>query len=546
MIRKADPDLPQQQNNTTANNVVKGGILLFAESIFIRSFDFLTGILLLRFLGPTDYGIYTIGLSIVMLATMFTGQAETNLERFIPQWQAEQRFGSVRRLFLVVSTVNLVLASAVILVIWILSGWLAQYFQISALESVIKLLLVLVLSNNFANTASYTLMGLFAYRLRVTLLLLRSVTYLVYTAVILWVGATLVGVIFGFTLLSLLFASIIYGITGKTLWKTTAQITIENEPTPFLQILSTVVHYALPLSGGYTLHMVYNRMGTLLSGFLFGPAAAAYFGLAMMIYETVTQALVSLFRALLATMSHLWGTGQQVQAVQLFIHSFRYATVCGGVFSSLLILSARPLILLLGGDTYLPAVILLQILAVQLIIRLPYEVITVIYYLNQLTWRILGYNLVKTGVDFLGYVLFIPLLGLTGAATAHIFSYVAALFIYMFRLPVLPNFGVSMMTKMIIRTLVLFPVIVIPLFYAQLYIINGSWFNSALMIVLVPVLWITGGAVSGLITPFDADQLKQVTLPIVWTNRVKDILLETMRYYLTWIIQITPVKLKTL
>ena len=53
------------------SKAAQGGLLLLTESLFVRSFDFLTGIVLLRRLGPTDYGIYTIGLSIVMLATMF-------------------------------------------------------------------------------------------------------------------------------------------------------------------------------------------------------------------------------------------------------------------------------------------------------------------------------------------------------------------------------------------------------------------------------------------------------------------------------------------
>ena len=264
----------------------------------------------------------------------------------------------------------------------------------------------------------------------------------------------------------------------------------------------------------------------------------------MMIYEVVIQALVSLFRTLLATMSHLWGEAKFDLAQNLFIHSFRYATLCGGLVSSLLILLSQPLIRLLGGDKYLPATFFLQILAIQLVIRMPYEIITVVFYLHKLTWRMLAYNFIRTCLEFMGYGILLTTLGPLGAPVTHVFSFVAALFMFISKLFDLDAFNKPVMFKILIRVLSLFVLSVVPFAYLRLEHLVPEWLYLGITIPLVSIIWLTGALLANIITIDDIQRLKAVSFNIGIIDKAKDAILSLINIYFTWISCVIPARFK--
>ena len=182
----------------------------------------------------------------------------------------------MRRLYSLVLTLNVLLASLVIVIIWSVTDQITNYYGIVALGSVLKTLSILVISNNFINTANNALMGLFAYRFRVISLAFRSLVYLIFTLAIFWSSLDLLGIILGYMIISLLFALGIIIITSKIIWQSTACI---DEPSPcsFGPLFKIILNYSAPLSGGFLLHTIYTRMGTIILGFLFGPEIACLF-----------------------------------------------------------------------------------------------------------------------------------------------------------------------------------------------------------------------------------------------------------------------------
>ena len=90
-----------------AHSVSRGAFYLAIEKVAALISGLLYFALLLRWLGPTKYGIMTLALSFAGLATMATGNFEVFLERYAAQYQAQGRLATLRRAHLLALGVKL-------------------------------------------------------------------------------------------------------------------------------------------------------------------------------------------------------------------------------------------------------------------------------------------------------------------------------------------------------------------------------------------------------------------------------------------------------
>src|SRR5262245_26999132 len=116
------------QRGEIARNISRGAFYLAVE----KAAGVLSGIvyfaLLLRWLGPTKYGIITLALSFVGLATMATGNFEVYLERYAAEHEAQGRLLTLRRAHRLALALKLVLGGIATVVLLALAPMLARSF----------------------------------------------------------------------------------------------------------------------------------------------------------------------------------------------------------------------------------------------------------------------------------------------------------------------------------------------------------------------------------------------------------------------------------
>src|SRR5262245_62875786 len=88
---------PHSERGEIARNITRGVFYLAVEKAAAIVSGVLYFALLLRWLGPTKYGIITLALSFVGLATVATGNFEVYLERYAAEHEAHGRLATLRR-----------------------------------------------------------------------------------------------------------------------------------------------------------------------------------------------------------------------------------------------------------------------------------------------------------------------------------------------------------------------------------------------------------------------------------------------------------------
>ena len=147
-----------------AHSVSRGAFYLALEKVVALFSGIAYFALLLRWLGPTKYGIMTLALSFAGLATMANGNFEVYLERFAAEFQAHGRFATLRRAHLIALSVKFVLGLGAALLLAALAPWLAHHFAMPELATLLPVLTALVVTDSLATTARATLYGLQHFR----------------------------------------------------------------------------------------------------------------------------------------------------------------------------------------------------------------------------------------------------------------------------------------------------------------------------------------------------------------------------------------------
>jgi O-antigen/teichoic acid export membrane protein len=80
-----------------AQHVTRGAFFLAVEKTAALLSGMLYFALLLRWLGPTNYGMLTLALAIAGLASISTGNLEVFLERYAAEYQARGRYALLNR-----------------------------------------------------------------------------------------------------------------------------------------------------------------------------------------------------------------------------------------------------------------------------------------------------------------------------------------------------------------------------------------------------------------------------------------------------------------
>lgn len=505
------------------HSVSRGAFYLSIEKAAALASGVLYFAMLLRWLGPSKYGIITLALSFTGLASMASGNFEIYLERFAAEYAARGEVLTLRRAQNLALGLKLVLGVLASLVLVLLSSWLAAQFHAPELASLLPVLAISVAADGLGTTGRSTLFGLqqFKWVCLLSVILHTAKTILVGA---LWVAHQgLFALAVGMTLIVLL-----QGIaqTLVPMWMMRNARNPEGRPAPATRsLLRDIMRYSFPLLGARVTFVSGQNLGKIVLAKLFEPWQLGFFSFAFQAVERFVDLVHTLPLALLPSFTRLEARGERARLANVLPHAHRIVQVVACSLSFGLFLFAREITLLVGSPLFEPAIPLLRILALVPMARTAQQPLTMVFQAMRQPGTVFRLALVKLATELAAYVALVPAIGLLGAGFANLAGAVAAyLAAFLLLARAMPG-PARACGRTLLSTLLLF----VPLMVAGL-LIEARVPAPGSLILRLALMVVAGAGVLALrlVNRYDLERLSAMPLESSWMRRVRDALVAAM------------------
>ena len=403
-----------------AHHVTRGAFYLSIEKLAALVSGTLYFALLLRWLGPTKYGIMTLALSFVGLAVTATGNLEMFLERYVAEYAARGDVRTLRRAHALALGIKLgvgLLAGGLLL---LLAPWLAGNFDAPLLTILLPMLVAFVVFDGLSTTGRATLYGLQRFRAISAIGILFHIAKTAMVGILWSMGEGLLALAAGLGALA-----VAQGL-ASTLVPALVLRRVEREhpeappAEPVRPLLRQMLNYCLPLLGARVTFMSGQNLGKILVGKLFDATTLGYFAFAYQTIERFVELVHTLPSALLPSLTHLVARGERDRLRHVFDQAFRLIQVTACGLSLALFAFAPEVTLFVGSALFAPAVPLLRVMALVPIARTGQQPLTMLFQAMRLPGTVLRLALFKFGTEYGCYLLLVPALGIMGAGVANL------------------------------------------------------------------------------------------------------------------------------
>ncbi len=484
--------------------------------------------LLLRWLGPTKYGIMTLALSFAGLATMATGNFEMYLERFAAEYLARGQLRTLRRAQHVALLLKLGLGVLASLALTLAAPFLAQQFSVPELATLLPVLAVLVACDGLSTTGRATLYGLQQFRWVCLFAVLFHVAKTIMVGALWATGQGLLTLAIGLSALAALQG---VAVSALPLWK----LRRARDPVPEARsaaeppappLMRAILSYCTPLLGARVTFVSGQNLGKIILGKLFTAAELGYFSFAFQTVERFVEVVHTLPASLLPSLTELVALGERDRLRRVFDQALRLIQVVACALSFGVFVFAREVTLLVGSPLFEPAIPLLRVLALVPIARTAQQPLTMLFQALRQPGVVLRLALLKFGAEFGCYFALVPAFGLAGAAWANlagaVVSYLAALAQLARRLP---EGGAERARSQAIGLALFLPLLLLGLFIDGR--IPPPWSPMARLLLVLPAVW--GMFALSLVNRYDLEKLSSIPLTAGWMRLTRDTVVAAAR-----------------
>lgn len=191
--------------------------------------------------------------------------------------------------------------------------------------------------------------------------------------------------------------------------------------------LSRVFQYGLPLLLTTASYFIYVQSAALLIGYFLDSAQVAFFNVPQALIQKLQLPATAIGSALGPLFGTLFNTCEKVKIERLFRYATKYIFLLYVPVTAALILLAEPIVLLLLGEEYRPAIAILKIYSPFLFFFSLSSVISPIFdYSGRARYRA-ALVLSSALLNVLISVIVIPLYGIKGAAWCSLGTYAPAM-----------------------------------------------------------------------------------------------------------------------
>lgn len=394
--------------------VAEGSMFVFAGMFVAKALHYLFRLMVARFLGPGEYGVFSLAFSVFTVAMLFsTIGLPTATNRFVSKHLGrgdhKRVRGTIRATFEMSVPLSLLVGGGMFLLAPFLG---TAVFQEPGTVPVIRIFAVMVPLRTFLNNVLETFKAFkrMDYYAGVDHVL-QSVVLILLTGVLLYSGFGVIGAAaawvlssataaaIGFYLLQGRLCSVFHGAGTRNHWE--------------------MLVFALPLFGVGVSDVVSGHAANLLMGWL--PATTAtdigVYNAALPTSEIVGGFQIFGLILFPVITSHL-ARGEEKLARDITNVTMRWTVIAMLPVVTMLVLFARPVLRLVFGPAYIAGATALTIMAVGTFFHVLVNPITLHLPARDKTMWMLLNNLATAVVNIGLTYLFIPLFGIEGAAIA--------------------------------------------------------------------------------------------------------------------------------
>ena len=509
-----------------AHSVSRGTFWLSLEKVAALFSSVAYSVLLLRWLGPRQFGIMTLALACVGFATAATGNFEMFLERYAAEYQARGQVRTQRRAHFLALGVKLGLGLVASAVLLVLTPWLARFYAVPQLLLLVPLLTVMVAFDGLSTTGRATLYGTQEFRWLSLLAVLFHLFKIVLVAVLWWGRHGLVALALG---LSALVVAQALAQAAVPLW-ILRRARDREAPAPehaWRGLLRSMFTYCMPLLGARITFMSGQNLSTIVLGKLFSPGQLGYFKFAFQTIERFNDLANAAPASLLPSLTRLVARGETERLRLIFDQALRLIQALACALSIGLFVFARELTLLIGGWSFAPAVPMLRVLALVPLARTAQQPLTMLFQSLRRPGTVLVLSLVKFVTEFGAYFLLVIPLGIVGAAWSNLAGALVAYVVGLVLLARVVPAGAPERVRSVLAALaLLLPALAITLL-GELRFRGAS--RMLFHLALVPPV-VVGMFALGLLRQQDLDKLEEMQLDQPWTRVVRGSLLHALGF----------------
>jgi len=413
-----------------ARHVTRGAFYLAVEKTAALISGMLYFALLLRWLGPTNYGMLTLALAIAGLASISTGNFEVFLERYAAEYRARGQHQLLHRAHAIAVGVKVGLGLLAAGVLLVLSPMLATQFRMEELAGLLPILTITVAMDGFATTGRSMLFGLQRYEWVSGLALLFHLAKVVLVGSLWWAKQGMVSLAWGLSALAVVQA-VLMSASAWALARHSAP-TPEVEPAPpgappangdgvhERSLFRQMLDYCLPLLGARAAFLSGQNLGKVLLAKVLDATQLGYYTFAFQTIERFVELAYTVPSSLLPSLTHLVALEERERLGYIFDQAFRLVQVAACTLSWAVFAFAPELCLWVGSPMFLPSTNMLRVLALVPIARTAQQPLTMLFQAMRNPGIVLTLSLIKLGVELSCYFLIVPRLGGMGASWANL------------------------------------------------------------------------------------------------------------------------------
>lgn len=509
-----------------AHNVSRGAFFLALEKAAALFSGIAYFALMLRWLGPTKYGMLTLALAIIGLATMVTGNFEVFLERFAAEYEARRRLDVLERAHRFALGLKFALGLLASILLVALAPHLGVQFRTPELATLLPLLTLIVATDGLATTGRAMLYGLQKFEWVSGLSLIFHIGKTLLVGALWWMREGLHALAIGLSLLTALQAVVMCAASFIMLRRMRERHPVEPaeaaaSPEPTRSLLRPMIAYCAPLLGARAAFLSGQNLGKVVLGKVLSATELGYYSFAFQTVERFVELVHTLPAALLPSLTHLVAREERERLRNVFDQAFRLIQLVACALAFGLFVFAPELTLWVGSPLFAPAIPLLRVLALVPIARTAQQPLTMLFQAMRRPGLVLTLALLKFAVEIGCYLLLVPAYGKLGAGWANlagaVFSYAVALALLAVAIPE----GASERLTAVVRNVALLaPGLLLALAadrFAGPHV--SPWLRLALV---APGL--LGTFALGLITRYDLEKLSTLPLRAPWLKSGRDVL----------------------
>ena len=472
----------------------------FASFIFIgKILSLLLGaamiIIVSRVIGPSQYGIYTLGTSLAGFVASFGAiNAGAYLNRIIPKLEREGKRSSIGILIGDSVALFLVVSVLLILVCFILSGYIAQVVFGSSADAIYVYAAALAIAGiviyPIVNTTLISV-GTKAEVAWSTALQLAIQAVVSITLALLGYGAlgVLVGYISGYTIASVITIAFI-----------ALRVRILVSLTGMLHRLKEMFSYSVVLTASGIISAVVSNFSVIFLGILLVPAALiGQYGIAMRIGQVIdvmsgaiSLVLIPMFSTAFFNKVHIQKIGKMYEGALYYAVLFSAPIV---VYASVL---SRDIIVTVFTSAYSSAILYMPLVSIGILIGFLGSFASYLLASLGKVTRILKYTAIGGIVEFIALLALAPYLHVLGVIIAYFYIggiVLAALYLKDFSsLRIRLDFGP--LARVVLSCLLL-ALFMLPLWFLQIRPLYTMIIGVVEALILYPILVAKTGAVTG-------------------------------------------------